>query len=64
MYVALGWINSLEGLFLTGSFQRHAIKANVVATNEYERLNNEALFCSTDNINNITKNFDIYLTKY
>ena len=44
MYVALGRIKSLDGLFLTGYFQRDAIKANVEATNEYERLNNEALF--------------------
>ena len=44
MYVALGRIKNLEGLFLTGYFQRDTIKANVEATNEYERLNNEALF--------------------
>ena len=29
---------------MTGYFQRDAIKANVEATDEYERLNNEALF--------------------
>ena len=63
MYVALGRIKSLKGLFLASSFQQDAIKANVEATNEYERLNNEAL-CSTNNIKNITKNCDIYLTKY
>ena len=44
VYVALCRIKSLEGLFLTGYFQRNAIKANVKATNEYERLNNEVLF--------------------
>ena len=44
IYVALGRIKNLEGLFLTGYFQRDAIKANIEATNKYERLNNEALF--------------------
>ena len=43
-YVALARIKNLEGLLLTGYFQRDVIKANVEATNEYERLNNEALF--------------------
>lgn len=44
MYVALGRIKSLEGLFLTGYFQQNAIKANVEATGKYVRLNNEILF--------------------
>ena len=43
-YVALARIKNLEGLLLTGYFQRDFIKANVEATDEYERLNNEALF--------------------
>ena len=34
---------SLEGLFLTGSFQWDAIKANIETTIEHERLNNETL---------------------
>ena len=33
IYVALGRIKSLEELFLTGYFQRDAMKANVEATN-------------------------------
>ena len=39
MYVPLGRIKNLEGLFLSGYFQRDAIKANVDATNEYKCLN-------------------------
>ena len=44
LYVALGRIKNLQGLYLTGSFQPKAIKANVQVTHEYERLRNEALF--------------------
>ena len=37
MCVVSSRIKSLEGLCLTGSFQRDAIKANVESTNEYEQ---------------------------
>ena len=44
IFVALGKIMRLERLFLTGYFQRDAIKANLEATNGCQRLNNETLF--------------------
>ena len=56
---------TLEGLFLTGSFQWDAIKANIETTTEHERLNNETLQnvpqtrTMTFSHLNITKNFDI-----
>ena len=65
MYVALGRIKSLDGLFLTGYFQRDAIKANVEATNEYERLNNEVLFVppAISTVSSRTLTSDSYLTE-
>ena len=44
IFVALDKIMRLERLFLTGYFQRDAIKANLEATNGCQRLNNETLF--------------------
>ena len=46
IYVALGRIKSLEGLFLSGYFQRDAVKENGYDTNEYERIYKESLFVS------------------
>ena len=44
MYVALSRVTNIQGFFLTGSFKQDAIKANETATQEYDRLHNEALF--------------------
>ena len=44
MYVALTRVTNIQGLFLTGSFKQDFIKANESATQEYDRLHNEALF--------------------
>ena len=44
MYVALSRVTNIQGLFLTGSFKQDAIKANETASQEYDRLLDEALF--------------------
>ena len=44
MYVALSRVTNSQGLFLTGSFKQDAIKANEIATQDYDRLHNQALF--------------------
>ena len=41
MYVALSRVTSLEGMFLTGEFKSSAIKSDIRATQEYERMRNE-----------------------
>ena len=65
MYVVLGRIKDLEGFFLSGYFQRDGIKANVEATNEYERLNNEVLFVppAISTVSSRTLTSDSYLTE-
>ena len=46
MYVALNRIRNLQGLFLTGTFCKEAIKASEEASKEYNRLFNTAAFIS------------------
>ena len=42
--VALSRVTNIEGLYLTGTFRKDAIKANTEASNEYDGLKKEALF--------------------
>ena len=44
IYVALSRVTNIEGLYLTSTFKLDAIKANIEALNEYDRLRKEALF--------------------
>ena len=51
MYVALSWVTSLNGLFLTGEYKASAIKADSRASQEYERMRAECALeplCNTD----------------
>ena len=43
MYVAMSRVRSLKGLYLTGTFDKKAIKANKKAFEEYERMRNECV---------------------
>ena len=38
MYVVLSKVTNIEGLYLTGTFKKDAIKANIEALNEYDQL--------------------------
>ena len=40
MYVALSRVTNSQGLFLTGLFKQDSIKANEIATQDYDRLHN------------------------
>ena len=44
IYVALSRVTNSQGLFLTGLFKQDAIKANEIATQDYDSLHNQALF--------------------
>ena len=44
MYVALSRVKSMDGLFLTGSYNRTAVKVSANASKEYERLHKELPF--------------------
>ena len=41
MYVAMSRVRTLNGLYLTGTFDKKAIKADKRAFEEYERMHNE-----------------------
>ena len=43
MYVALSRIQSLENLFLIGTYTARAIKENLAAKLEYERMSNNQI---------------------
>ena len=44
IYVALSKVTNIEGLYLTGTFKKDAIKANIEVLNEYYWLPKETLF--------------------
>ena len=44
MYVALSRISSINKLYLVGKYKKEAIKVNLAAKKEYERLRRESLF--------------------
>ena len=48
MYTALSRVTTYNGLFLTGEFKKSAIKANVGAEKEYERLRKDNIFDSIE----------------
>ena len=50
MYVALSRVTSMNKLYLIGKYNKTALKVNVGAKIEYERLRNESLFKSQSNI--------------
>ena len=48
MYTALSRVTTYDGLFLTGEFKKSAIRANIGAEKEYERLRRDNIFDSME----------------
>ena len=57
MYVALSRVKCMNGLHLTGTYNRNAIKVNTKASDEYERLQKESPFTPNEFIYTTSDNF-------
>ena len=50
LYVALSRVTTLNGLYLTGTFNENAFKADLKAFEEYERLRSDCILANVPNI--------------
>ena len=50
MYVALSRVTNMEGLYLLGKYSRDALRVDIRAAEEYQRLKQESPFTPLDNI--------------
>ena len=50
MYVALGRVTSMEGLFLKGSYNRDTIRVSTCGTEEYNRMHQDSPFVPLEKV--------------